>query len=476
LLTTGISSVFAQFAPYAVKYLGYQTKESYALSSGSLFFLFNCTALAGGIAGRFYDHKRIVAIAGIYTATGLALISLHNLAMIGLSAFAVGAGFIIPNIYTVLSRLYTSDDPRRNVGFTVMYLAFNIGLFINMLLSGIITQHLGYANYFLISSVVTIFGTLLFITFDRELTHNPLINLDKQAEAHQYNRSNFGLLATMIVITGITRYVVDEITLNMIVIGILCGIAFIYLIALALTSKQQQRKHKIALILMMFLGVLAWLGERLCAVNYVAYSHMFTSQSINFWGYANMDTLSIISAIADIFFTLSIIGYWICFTHRKQFYALPKLFAIALLITALALLMLTLAQPINVSYIISFSSFLLILSIIFISIAQAIITPLYYAMIGKLALRENESVVMGIFQLFVGMTGIVAISLGYHYIPEQPVMVHKEHEFMAIIHYGLITVLILFALLAIWLLPVWRRHIYPESRIKKMIKAQKNRR
>ena len=45
----------------------------------------------------------------------------------GLGLIALGTGFFKPNGYTMVGQLYAPADPRRDPGFTIYYMAINLG-------------------------------------------------------------------------------------------------------------------------------------------------------------------------------------------------------------------------------------------------------------------------------------------------------------------------------------------------------------
>ena len=45
----------------------------------------------------------------------------------GLGLVVLGTGFFKPNSYTLVGQLYRPDDPRRDSGFTLYYMAINLG-------------------------------------------------------------------------------------------------------------------------------------------------------------------------------------------------------------------------------------------------------------------------------------------------------------------------------------------------------------
>jgi POT family proton-dependent oligopeptide transporter len=58
----------------------------------------------------------------------------------GLAVIAIGTGLLKPNISTIVGQLYTTDDPRRDAGYTIYYMGINIGAFFGPILCGFFAQ------------------------------------------------------------------------------------------------------------------------------------------------------------------------------------------------------------------------------------------------------------------------------------------------------------------------------------------------
>jgi len=71
-------------------------------------------------------------------ATGLFMVSMPNeqIFKLGLATIIAGNGLFKPNISTMVGKLYTPADQRRDSGFTIFYMGINAGAFIAPILTG----------------------------------------------------------------------------------------------------------------------------------------------------------------------------------------------------------------------------------------------------------------------------------------------------------------------------------------------------
>ncbi len=61
-----------------------------------------------------------------------------------LALIVMGVGYLKPNISTIVGKLYSKDDPRRDSGFTIFYMGINIGSFAATLLCGWLGETFGW--------------------------------------------------------------------------------------------------------------------------------------------------------------------------------------------------------------------------------------------------------------------------------------------------------------------------------------------
>lgn len=86
-----------------------------------------------------------------------------------LAMIAVGVGFLKPNISTIVGRLYSDTDPRRDSGFTIFYMGINVGAMVSSFAVGYIGETYGWGYGFALSGVMMALGLVQFIYGQRHL-------------------------------------------------------------------------------------------------------------------------------------------------------------------------------------------------------------------------------------------------------------------------------------------------------------------
>jgi POT family proton-dependent oligopeptide transporter len=106
---------------------------------GAYLALVYAAAIFGGyVADRILGYQRSILLGAVIMATGLFMVSIpsEHIFRLGLATVIAGNGLFKPNISTMVGKLYTPGDMRRDSGFTIFYMGINAGAFISPILTG----------------------------------------------------------------------------------------------------------------------------------------------------------------------------------------------------------------------------------------------------------------------------------------------------------------------------------------------------
>ncbi|MEE7545825.1 MFS transporter [Xanthomonas sp. Kuri4-1] len=110
---------------------------------GAYLALVYAAAIFGGyVADRVLGYQRSILVGAAVMSAGLFMIAVpsHTVFEIGLATVVVGNGLFKPNISTMVGKLYSVADPRRDSGFTIFYMGINIGAMIAPVLTQILAE------------------------------------------------------------------------------------------------------------------------------------------------------------------------------------------------------------------------------------------------------------------------------------------------------------------------------------------------
>lgn len=161
----------ALFMLYMVQALLFD-KETASQVYGSYTGLVYLTPLIGGyIADRYWGNRRSIVVGALTMAIGQFLLFLsacffHEIALAkylmfcGLGLLILGNGFFKPNISTMVGRLYTKDDKRKDAAFTIFYMGVNVGSTLAPLVCGLV-GNTGHPEDFKCGFLASCIGMLL---------------------------------------------------------------------------------------------------------------------------------------------------------------------------------------------------------------------------------------------------------------------------------------------------------------------------
>ena len=86
-----------------------------------------------------------------------------NVFYFALALIVMGVGYLKPNISTIVGKLYSKDDPRRDSGFTIFYMGINIGSFFATIICAYLGETYGWKYGFGAAGIGMIFGLFSFM-------------------------------------------------------------------------------------------------------------------------------------------------------------------------------------------------------------------------------------------------------------------------------------------------------------------------
>lgn len=110
---------------------------------GSYLALVYASAIFGGyVADRYIGYQRSILIGAVIMAAGLFMISIPNESVfkLGLATIVVGNGLFKPIISTLVGKIYSVGDGRRDSGFTIFYMGINLGAMISPIITQLLAE------------------------------------------------------------------------------------------------------------------------------------------------------------------------------------------------------------------------------------------------------------------------------------------------------------------------------------------------
>lgn len=121
--------------------------------------IFGAVLLVLGHLGMALEGQAAQTIDGVVVRDESAL----QVFYLSLSLIIMGVGFLKPNISTIVGKLYSQDDPRRDSGFSLFYAGINLGALFASLVCGYLGTALGWQYGFGAAGIGMLLGLVMFL-------------------------------------------------------------------------------------------------------------------------------------------------------------------------------------------------------------------------------------------------------------------------------------------------------------------------
>ena len=136
----------------------------YGIYVGFVYFM---VVPGGWIADNILGHQKAVLIGAIIIALGhfTLAIPLEQTFFLGLILVVLGTGLLKGNISTIVGKLYSDDDTRRDSGYTIFYMSINIGSTLGFLICAWLGEKIGWHYGFGAAGIGMVFGVYQYVKF-----------------------------------------------------------------------------------------------------------------------------------------------------------------------------------------------------------------------------------------------------------------------------------------------------------------------
>lgn len=405
--TLGFAVLYSTLVLYATKHLHLDTKHATTLMGVFGAFNYGLHLFGGYLGGRFLSNRNLFVGGMALQVIGCACMATGTLAMfyVGLALFLTGSGLNVTCINMMLTQRFAPEDPRRESAFLWNYAGMNIGFFVGFSVAGHFQATESYSQLFIFATVGNFMAIIIAFVNWKTLA-------DRNTQLLDTTRSQFQMrqLAGTAIVIGLVPVVWFMLqrpgSTENIVKGI-CALVALTLIYLTIRHRDRRERQNMTAYLILSLGSLMFWslyqmapnGLMLFAVNNV--DLMIGAVKIQPQWIQNINTVCIVVGgplLASLFTRMRGRGWRI---------DVPQQFAASLFLMAVAFLILPLGIKLAGADGRSAFSWLF-WSYVLQSIGELLISPIGYAMIGKLAPREYQGVMMGSWMLVTGLGSLFA--------------------------------------------------------------------
>jgi len=178
LLLLSFIEMWERFSYYGMRALlvifmtsvfGFSDPKAYAIYSVYAALSYAGPVLGGILADRLMGFQKMIVLGALVNSFGhLAMVFSgisQTMFYIGLGFVAFGSGMFKGNISNLLGSCYNDNDPKRDSGFTVFYVAVNLGGFLASVLCGYVAYAYGWHYGFGLAGIGMLLGVITLIRF-----------------------------------------------------------------------------------------------------------------------------------------------------------------------------------------------------------------------------------------------------------------------------------------------------------------------
>ncbi|WP_447938562.1 peptide MFS transporter [Pseudoxanthomonas mexicana] len=313
---------------------------------GAYLALVYAAAIFGGyVADRVIGYQRSILVGAVIMAAGLFMIAVpnENIFQLGLATIIAGNGLFKPNISTMVGKLYTTGDERRDSGFTLFYMGINLGAMVSPLLTGWLAEKVfgaeGMPAYkvVFITSGIGMLVSLVWFWFGRSQLKGVGTPPAGGEGKGRVLLTAIGAVLAIPVIYFLLR--LGASTLQWVLTAMFIGLGILLLVE-GIRNGPKQRDMVIAMLIIFAFNVLFWCFFEQAGSSFSFLADKIVNRDFGGWIFP-VGWFQSVNSVAII--TLAPIMAWLWVKMGRANPSIPRKFGLGLIFNGLAFLLLMFA-------------------------------------------------------------------------------------------------------------------------------------
>ncbi|CEG58844.1 oligopeptide:H+ symporter [Legionella fallonii] len=452
----GFYTVQGVLTLYFIRYLGYSDMDSYYTFGAYSALVYGLVVIGGYLGDKVLGTKRTIVLGLIVLSAGyfsLALVDKKNV-FLALGLICVGNGLFKANPSNLLSKCYEENDPRLHGGFTLYYMAINLGSMVALFAGPTVASRYGYTYTYLISAVGLIIGLANYW-----FQYQYIADINTAADKQRISVRQWGMVIVgVLLLTLISAHLLQNVILAK---NLLWGITFIVIGAYIHWMSKEEKASRMNMLVAMVLMIEA-------IIFFTLYQQMPTSINLFAVNNVNPGFLGItidpqsFQALNPIWIVLMspVLAYGYDKINEKGIlFSIPYKFALGMTMCALSFLILYFSRFFYTDNG-AVSSWWLIISYLFQSLGELLVSALGVAMVAELVPAKIAGFVMGIWFLTSAVAGFIGATVASYTALPKHIKPGIESLMIYTTVFAWIGIITLIIALCMWLLaPHLNRYI-----------------
>lgn len=404
--TMSFAVLFSTLVLYMKQQLHLSSTQANTITGIYFAYNFALHLLSGYMAGRFFSYRLLIVAGLLFQMIGCAILAQGHLVTlyIGLACMLIGTGGMVTCINMLVSQLYDNKDPRRETAFLWNYSGMNAGFVLGFTLAGYFQLIHNYNLLFLLtalSNVVTI--VIMAFAWSALKDHDTLFK--RAIPKARFQRLLMGLLILLLLIPLLYFLLQHQKLSNYLVVCLGITMAIVIFV-LAMKHKSIERYRLVVFLVLLISAQIFWVIYQLAPMGLTLFAlhnvnrHVLGFEIAPAW-IQNINSVTIIIGgpiLALLFKKLR---------DKKCFVSIPAQYTTGLLFAGLGLIILPVGIHFaNLEGYMNFSW--LFTTYVLQAIAELLISPIGYAMVGRLVPKGYQSLMMGVVLLNTGVAAIIS--------------------------------------------------------------------
>ena len=378
------------------------------LTYGSYLALVYASAILGGyVADKFIGYQRCILTGASFMAAGLFMISIPDprIFKLGLATIVVGNGMFKPIISTIVGKLYSTADERRDSGFTIFYMGINAGAFLAPLVTGWLAQQVfgspGLPDYKIvfIASGIGMLISMVWFYFGR---HQLKGIGAPPPDAQGMKNVLLVALGALIVIPMMYALLAVGAKVLQSVLTVMFLVLAITLLVEGVREGKVARDKTIAMLIIFAFNIMFWMFFEQAGSSFTFLAEQIVNRDLGGFIFP-VAWFQSVNSVAIIALAPIVAWVWVALARKNLNPSIPRKFGLGLLFNgfAFALLMFALSQLVSASGKIPFWT--LVAVYVIQSVGELCLSPIGLSMVTKLAPMRLVGFGMGGWFLSTGI-------------------------------------------------------------------------
>ncbi|MCC6582705.1 MAG: peptide MFS transporter [Chitinophagales bacterium] len=394
----GMRALLVLFMVHQLKYADVKANLIYGTYTALVYLM----PLFGGIAAdKVLGYRRAIILGGTLMAAGHLILAIPTewSFFAGMAFLISGNGFFKPNISTMVGKLYSPGDGRRDGAFSIFYMGVNLGAAIGGLICGYIGQEINWHYGFGLAGIFMILGLITFLFGQKSLGEIGLVPKETSGESVGNQKQLFILIGAFLIIP-LFIFLFNNYTLMGKIMFPVCIVATIAMVFIAFQQEKEARNKMLTAIVLVAFSVLFWAFYEQGGGSL----NLYTERNVNTFGMPAAAINNFINPFYIILLSFPFAWMWLKLANMDKEPSTPMKFTLSFLQLGLGFFLFVVGAKLALNGQVSF--FWYAFGYLLLTTGELCISPIGLSMITKLSPPKFTGMMMGFWFL--------ASALGQH--------------------------------------------------------------